>query len=101
MGAQNGKDLLIKLDMTGSGQFETIARTHARCRVLRQRQLFAHSFFIPRISKRLPLRPELQRVVPPPALQRPRPGIQPTVILAKVLLEQVRRGLIEMLPHQV
>lgn len=29
MGAQNGKDLLIKLDMTGSGQFETIAGLRA------------------------------------------------------------------------
>ncbi len=25
MGAQNGKDLLVKVDMTGDGQFETIA----------------------------------------------------------------------------
>lgn len=25
MGAQNGKDLLIKLDLTGAGQFETVA----------------------------------------------------------------------------
>ncbi len=29
MAAQNGKDLLIKLDMTGSGQFETIAGLRA------------------------------------------------------------------------
>lgn len=29
MGAQNGKDLLIKLDLTGSGQFETIAGLRA------------------------------------------------------------------------
>ena len=29
MGAQNGKDLLIKLDMTGAGQFETIAGLRA------------------------------------------------------------------------
>ena len=29
MVAQNGKDLLIKLDMTGSGQFETIAGLRA------------------------------------------------------------------------
>ncbi|MDF0600939.1 phage major tail protein, TP901-1 family [Psychromarinibacter sp. C21-152] len=29
MGAQNGKDLLIKLDMTGGGQFETIAGLRA------------------------------------------------------------------------
>ncbi len=29
MGAQNGKDLLIKLDMTGVGQFETIAGLRA------------------------------------------------------------------------
>ena len=29
MGAQNGKDLLIKLDMTGTGQFETIAGLRA------------------------------------------------------------------------
>ena len=29
MGAQNGKDLLIKLDMTGSSQFETIAGLRA------------------------------------------------------------------------
>jgi len=29
MGAQNGKDLLIKLDMTGDGQFETIAGLRA------------------------------------------------------------------------
>lgn len=29
MGAQNGKDLLIKLDLTGGGQFETIAGLRA------------------------------------------------------------------------
>jgi TP901-1 family phage major tail protein len=29
MGAQNGKDLLIKLDMTGTGQYETIAGLRA------------------------------------------------------------------------
>ena len=29
MGAQNGKDMLIKLDMTGAGQFETIAGLRA------------------------------------------------------------------------
>ena len=29
MGAQNGKDLLVKLDMTGDGQFETIAGLRA------------------------------------------------------------------------
>ena len=29
MGAQNGKDLLIKVDMTGAGQFETIAGLRA------------------------------------------------------------------------
>lgn len=29
MGAQNGKDLLIKLDMTGTGQFETVAGLRA------------------------------------------------------------------------
>ena len=29
MGAQNGKDLLIKLDMTGTGTFETIAGLRA------------------------------------------------------------------------
>jgi TP901-1 family phage major tail protein len=29
MGAQNGKDLLIKLDLTGDGQFETIAGLRA------------------------------------------------------------------------
>ncbi|MDE4132106.1 phage major tail protein, TP901-1 family [Phaeobacter sp. QD34_3] len=29
MGAQNGKDLLIKVDMTGDGQFETIAGLRA------------------------------------------------------------------------
>ena len=29
MGVQNGKDLLIKLDMTGSSQFETIAGLRA------------------------------------------------------------------------
>lgn len=29
MGAQNGKDLLIKVDMTGGGQFETIAGLRA------------------------------------------------------------------------
>ncbi|PIE16791.1 MAG: phage major tail protein, TP901-1 family [Rhodobacterales bacterium] len=29
MGAQNGKDLLIKLDMTGDGQFETIVGLRA------------------------------------------------------------------------
>ncbi|KMW56582.1 Gene Transfer Agent tail protein [Candidatus Rhodobacter oscarellae] len=29
MGAQNGKDLLIKLDMTGAGLFETIAGLRA------------------------------------------------------------------------
>ena len=29
MAAQNGKDLLIKLDMTGDGQFETIAGLRA------------------------------------------------------------------------
>ena len=29
MGAQNGKDLLLKLDMTGGGQFETIAGLRA------------------------------------------------------------------------
>ena len=29
MGAQNGKDLLIKLDMTGGGQFDTIAGLRA------------------------------------------------------------------------
>lgn len=29
MAAQNGKDLLIKLDLTGSGQFETIAGLRA------------------------------------------------------------------------
>ena len=29
MGAQNGKDLLLKVDMTGDGQFETIAGLRA------------------------------------------------------------------------
>lgn len=29
MGAQNGKDLLIKLDLTGAGQFETVAGLRA------------------------------------------------------------------------
>lgn len=29
MGAQNGKDLLIKVDMTGNGQFETLAGLRA------------------------------------------------------------------------
>ncbi|MGR3622193.1 phage major tail protein, TP901-1 family [Pseudophaeobacter sp.] len=29
MGAQNGKDLLIKVDMTGGGQFETLAGLRA------------------------------------------------------------------------
>ncbi|MAY85621.1 phage major tail protein, TP901-1 family [Arenibacterium halophilum] len=29
MGAQNGKDLLIKVDMTGDGQFQTIAGLRA------------------------------------------------------------------------
>ncbi|MGP9790105.1 MULTISPECIES: phage major tail protein, TP901-1 family [unclassified Roseinatronobacter] len=29
MGAQNGKDLLIKVDMTGDGQFETMAGLRA------------------------------------------------------------------------
>ncbi len=29
MGAQNGKDLLVKIDMTGDGQFETIAGLRA------------------------------------------------------------------------
>ncbi len=29
MGAQNGKDLLLKVDMTGSGQFHTIAGLRA------------------------------------------------------------------------
>jgi len=29
MGAQNGKDLLIKIDLTGAGQFETIAGLRA------------------------------------------------------------------------
>jgi TP901-1 family phage major tail protein len=29
MGAQNGKDLLIKMDMTGDGQFETVAGLRA------------------------------------------------------------------------
>ena len=29
MGAQNGKDLLVKVDMTGIGQFETIAGLRA------------------------------------------------------------------------
>ncbi|MBT8474381.1 MAG: phage major tail protein, TP901-1 family, partial [Alphaproteobacteria bacterium] len=29
MAAQNGKDLLIKLDLTGGGQFETIAGLRA------------------------------------------------------------------------
>jgi TP901-1 family phage major tail protein len=29
MGAQHGKDLLVKIDMTGSGQFETIAGLRA------------------------------------------------------------------------
>ncbi|MEM0945810.1 MAG: phage major tail protein, TP901-1 family [Pseudomonadota bacterium] len=29
MGAQNGKDLLIKLDLTGGGQYETIAGLRA------------------------------------------------------------------------
>ena len=29
MGAQNGKDLLIKLDLDGAGQFETIAGLRA------------------------------------------------------------------------
>ncbi|MBW6505580.1 MAG: phage major tail protein, TP901-1 family [Rhodobacteraceae bacterium] len=29
MAAQNGKDLLVKLDLTGSGQFETIAGLRA------------------------------------------------------------------------
>ena len=29
MGAQNGKDLLIKIDMTGDGQFETVAGLRA------------------------------------------------------------------------
>lgn len=29
MGAQNGKDLLVKVDLTGSGQFETMAGLRA------------------------------------------------------------------------
>ncbi len=29
MGAQNGKDLLIKMDMTGDGQFQTVAGLRA------------------------------------------------------------------------
>ncbi len=29
MGAQNGKDLLIKVDLTGAGQFETVAGLRA------------------------------------------------------------------------
>ena len=29
MGAQNGKDLLVKVDMTGDGQFETLAGMRA------------------------------------------------------------------------
>lgn len=29
MGAQNGKDLLVKVDLTGSGQFETVAGLRA------------------------------------------------------------------------
>ena len=29
MGAQNGKDLLLKIDMTGDGQFETVAGLRA------------------------------------------------------------------------
>ncbi|MCV6586322.1 MAG: phage major tail protein, TP901-1 family [Marinibacterium sp.] len=29
MGAQNGKDLLVKVDMTGGGQFETLAGLRA------------------------------------------------------------------------
>ncbi len=29
MGAQNGKDLLVKVDMTGTGQFETVAGLRA------------------------------------------------------------------------
>ncbi|MEM1065227.1 MAG: phage major tail protein, TP901-1 family [Pseudomonadota bacterium] len=29
MGAQNGKDLLIKIDLSGSGQFETVAGLRA------------------------------------------------------------------------
>lgn len=29
MGAQNGKDLLVKIDMTGDGQFQTIAGLRA------------------------------------------------------------------------
>lgn len=29
MGAQNGKDLLVKVDLTGAGQFETIAGLRA------------------------------------------------------------------------
>jgi len=29
MGAQNGKDLLIKIDLTGGGQFETVAGLRA------------------------------------------------------------------------
>lgn len=29
MGAQNGKDLLVKVDMTGDGQFETVAGLRA------------------------------------------------------------------------
>ncbi len=29
MGAQSGKDLLIKLDLTGGGQFETVAGLRA------------------------------------------------------------------------
>ena len=29
MGAQNGKDLLVKVDMTGSGQFQSIAGLRA------------------------------------------------------------------------
>jgi TP901-1 family phage major tail protein len=29
MGAQNGKDLLVKVDMTGGGQFETVAGLRA------------------------------------------------------------------------
>lgn len=29
MGAQNGKDLLVKVDMTGNGQFQTIAGLRA------------------------------------------------------------------------
>ena len=30
MGAQKGKDLLVKLDMTGAGEFETVAGLRAR-----------------------------------------------------------------------